>query len=149
MADTLLSTGLNLAQAEAIIDGAFAAARAAGGKPLSIGVFDAGGALIAFKRSDNSPALRLEIVTGKAVGGLLMGVNSRRLGEMAAERPHFIAAAIASSGGRVTPVAGGVLIKSSAGLVVGAVGISGDTSDRDEQFAIAGIQAAGLVAHAD
>jgi uncharacterized protein GlcG (DUF336 family) len=44
------------------------------------------------------------------------------------------------------PVPGGVLIKDAAGVVLGAVGISGDTSDKDEVCAVAGIEAAGLKA---
>jgi uncharacterized protein GlcG (DUF336 family) len=50
------------------------------------------------------------------------------------------------SDGRVVPAAGGVLIRDSGGAVLGAVGISGDVSDKDEACALAGIAAAALVA---
>ena len=40
------------------------------------------------------------------------------------------------------------MIRNSDGQIVGAVGISGDTSDRDEECAISGIEAAGLNADA-
>ena len=45
----------------------------------------------------------------------------------------------------IIPVPGGVLIKSTEGQIMGAVGVSGDTSDNDELAALAGIQAAGFV----
>jgi uncharacterized protein GlcG (DUF336 family) len=63
---------------------------------------------------------------------------------MATERPHFLAAATHAVGGSLIPVPGGVLVKDGAGAVVGAVGVSGDTSDNDEIAALAGIEAAGL-----
>ncbi|RVA67879.1 heme-binding protein, partial [Mesorhizobium sp. M7A.F.Ca.CA.001.08.1.1] len=62
------------------------------------------------------------------------------------ERPHLVAGISDVSGGRVLPVVGGVLIRDKAGAVIGAVGISGDTSDNDEAAAIAGIEAAGFTA---
>jgi uncharacterized protein GlcG (DUF336 family) len=46
----------------------------------------------------------------------------------------------------MVPNPGGVLIKDAADNVIGAVGISGDTSDKDEACALAGIEAAGLKA---
>jgi uncharacterized protein GlcG (DUF336 family) len=64
---------------------------------------------------------------------------------MAVERPHFVAGATAAIGGALVPVAGGVLVVED-GRVIGAVGVSGDTSDNDEAAAIAGVQAAGLTA---
>jgi uncharacterized protein GlcG (DUF336 family) len=74
-----------------------------------------------------------------------MGLGSRTIAKMAAERPFFIAAVTHAVGGSMIPVPGGVLIKDPAGALVGAVGISGDTSDNDEEAALAGIVAAGLV----
>jgi uncharacterized protein GlcG (DUF336 family) len=62
----------------------------------------------------------------------------------AEQQPFFIAAATAATGGSLVPVPGGVLIKDGAALV-GAIGISGDTSDNDEAAALAGIAAAGLI----
>ena len=62
------------------------------------------------------------------------------------KQPMFITALTAASAGRLIPVPGGVLIKDAAGETVGAVGVSGDTSDRDELCGVAGIAAAGLTA---
>ena len=41
---------------------------------------------------------------------------------------------------------GGVLVRNADGEILGAVGVSGDTSDHDETCAVAGIEAAGLTA---
>ena len=137
-------TSVTLAQASEIVDSALAHSRDCGFRPLTVAVLDSGGHLVAFKREDESSILRFEIATGKAWGALGMGVASRKLGDVAAERPVFMNAIIAASGGRLVPVPGGVLIRDEDSQIVGAVGISGDTSDRDEECAIAGIEAAGL-----
>ena len=137
---------LTLDHANTIIAAAYAKGREQGMKPLTVGVLDAGGHLVAFQRSDGSPNLRLQIVLGKAGGALGLGVSSRRLGEMAAERPHFIASLGAIAPHGVVPVAGGVIIIDASGRPIGAVGVSGDTSDNDELCALAGIAAAGLKA---
>ncbi len=137
----------SLKQASTIIEASFAKGLELNAKPLTVAILDQGGQLKAFKRQDGSSLLRPEIAMGKAWGALGMGQNSRQLGEVAAERPSFIAAAVAASGGRLVPVPGGVLIREVAeGEICGAVGISGDTSDLDEECAIAGIEAEGLIA---
>ena len=82
---------------------------------------------------------------GKAYGALAMGVGSRALHKMATDRPYFVAAATHAVGGQLVPVPGGVLIKDAQGGILGAVGVSGDTSDNDEIAAAGGIEAAGLV----
>ena len=112
-------------------------------KPLTVAVLDARGCLVAFAMEDGG-LLRESIAKGKAWGALGMGRSSRALEQFAKDRPHFIAAAIEASGGRLVPVPGGVLVKNKAGAIVGAVGVSGDTSDNDESCALAGIAAAGL-----
>ena len=114
--------------------------------PLTVAVLDAGGHLVAFKREDKSGILRHDIAHGKAWGALGMGFGSRTLSERAANTPQFFSALYAASGGRMVPAPGGVLIRDAGGDVIGAVGISGDVSDKDEACAIAGIEAAGLVA---
>lgn len=137
---------INLQQANAIIEGAFEKGRADGFKPLSVAVVDAGGHLIAFQRGDGASFARAQIATGKAAGALALGVSSRKVGEMAEERPWFIGAFAASAPHAVIPAAGGVLIVDAAGELIGAVGVTGDTSDNDEIAALAGIQAARLTA---
>ena len=139
-------TNISLAQASEIIDHALAHGRKNGYKPLTVAILDSGGHLVAFKREDDSSLLRYEIATGKAWGALGMGISSRGIAGVANERPAFINAIIAASGGRLVPVPGGVLIRDSMGQLLGAIGISGDTSDHDEASAIAGIDATSLVA---
>jgi uncharacterized protein GlcG (DUF336 family) len=137
---------VSLEKANTIIAAAFAKGREMGFKPLSCVVTDAGGHVIAFQRQDGTSFLRLEIALGKAAGALALGVNSRRIGEMAAERPSFIASLGHLAANGLVPVAGGVIVKGADGFAIGAVGVTGDTSDNDEVAALAGIAAAGLSA---
>ena len=139
-------THITLDQANRIASAAFAKGSELGLKPLSIAVTDAGGHLIAFQRQDGASNLRPQIATAKAAGALALGVSSRKIGEMAAERPSFVAALgpLASQG--ILPAAGGVIVVDDEGRAIGAVGITGDTSDNDEACALAGIAAAGLTA---
>ena len=138
-------TALTLDIAQTILAAALRAARDKGMKPLSVVVYDARGALRAAASEDGTSLKRSEIAMGKAQGALAMGVGSRAIHKMALDRPYFVAAATHAVGGHLIPVPGGVLIKDGQGQVLGAVGVSGDTSDNDEIAAAAGIQAAGLV----
>jgi len=137
---------LTLAQASTIVDIALKKGRDTNCAPLSVVVLDAGGHLVAFKREDRSGILRFDIAFGKAWGALGMGFGSRTLAERAAATPQFFTMLAAASGGRMVTNPGGVLIKDGGGDIIGAVGISGDTADKDEACAIAGIAAAGLKA---
>jgi uncharacterized protein GlcG (DUF336 family) len=138
--------GITLAQASTIVDVALKKGRDTNCAPLSVVVLDAGGHLVAFKREDRSGILRFDIAFGKAWGALGMGFGSRTLAERAAATPQFFTMLAAASGGRMVTNPGGVLIKDAGGDIIGAVGISGDTADKDEACAIAGIEAAGLKA---
>jgi uncharacterized protein GlcG (DUF336 family) len=137
---------VTLAQASTIVDTALKKGRDTDCAPLTVAVLDAGGHLVAFKREDKSGILRFDIAYGKAWGALGMGFGSRELGDRAAKNPLFFGVLASVAQGRLVPVPGGVLIRDAAGTVVGAVGISGDTSDKDEVCAVAGIEAAGLKA---
>ncbi len=137
---------LTLEQASIIVDKALEKGRELGFKPLTVVVLDAGGQLKAMKREDGSSLLRPEIAGGKAWGALGMGFGGREFARRAAANPVFIQALSVASGGRVIPVPGGVLICNQAGDILGAVGISGDTSENDETCAVHGIGRAGLVA---
>lgn len=116
-----------------------------GCKPLTVVVLDAGGHILAVEREDGSSNKRFEIAYGKAHGAISMGVGSRALMERAERQPYFIAAATLAIGGALVPVPGGVLVYRD-GVLVGAAGATGDTSDNDEAAIVAGIQAAGLSA---
>jgi uncharacterized protein GlcG (DUF336 family) len=137
---------VTLAQAATIVDVALKKGRDSNLAPLTVAVLDAGGHLVAFKREDKSGILRFDIAYGKAWGALGMGFGSRTLAGRAAKTPQFFTMLAAASHGRMVTNPGGVLIRDSSGTVVGACGISGDTSDKDEMCALAGIEAAGLKA---
>ncbi len=139
-----LVTALPLEKASTIVDSALRLGRENELLPLTIAVLDAGGSLLAFKREDGSGIMRGDIATGKAWGALGMGLSSRTIRNRLADRPSFQAALGAASQGRFVPVPGGVLILNNEEEVIGAVGISGDASDKDEFAAIEAIKEAGL-----
>lgn len=139
-------TDLTLAKSLKIITAALARAKELELKPLSVVVLDAGGHPKASQRQDGASMLRHEIASGKAYGALAVGAGSRWLNAQAETRPHFLEGLSAVSGGKIVAVPGGVLIRDRKGVIIGAVGITGDSSDNDEICAIAGVQAAGFTA---
>jgi uncharacterized protein GlcG (DUF336 family) len=138
---------LTLDVARKILDAALAKAVEKKLKPLVITVLDARGCIKASAAQDGTSPMRGEIAHGKAYGALAMGMGSRALFQRAQEQAYFISAANTLAQGRLVPVPGGVLIQKD-GVLLGAVGVSGDTSDNDEICAIAGIEAAALKANA-
>jgi len=137
-------TSITLDQAATIVDAALAAGRKEKLMPLTVVVLDAGGHMVALKREDKSGILRVEVATGKAYGALGMGASGRLMRDRFAQRGNFVSGLAAASNGRFVPVPGGVLIRDGAGDIIGAVGISGDASDKDEYAAIEGVKAAKL-----
>lgn len=138
-----LQTSLPLQTANAIITEAMALGRKASLLPLTVVVLDAGGKLIAMQSEDGSGLTRFDIAFGKAYGALGIGISSRLIRDRLSERPAFQNAIAAASDGQFIPVPGGVLVETAEGITLGAVGISGDTSDKDEYCAITAITAAG------
>lgn len=138
-------TTLTLDTARTIIAAALAKGAELKLKPLTVAVLDAGGALVALERQDGASRMRPDIAIGKANGAVQMGMGSRALWKRAEEQPYFIQSMNALAGGSLVPVPGGVLIRQD-GAILGAVGITGDTSDNDETAAVTGIEAAGLTA---
>ncbi len=136
-----------LAIAEKIVTAAFRAGRKARLLPLTVAVLDAGGTLVVLKRQDGSGILRGDVAVGKAWGALGMGISSRTIRDRLKDRPAFQSALAAAAQGRFIPVPGGVLVRNKKGDVIGAIGISGDASDKDEYAAIMGVQGAGLTPH--
>jgi len=136
---------LDLPAAQKIVEAALDYAVAHGFKPMAVGVIDARGALKAFAAQDGASLKRGEIALGKANGAVALGMGSRALMKRAETQAYFIDAATSAIGGSLVPVPGGVLIK-QGGVLLGAVGISGDTSDNDEAAALAGVKAAGFEA---
>ena len=143
-----MTLGITLDQARAVIAGIRAAGRERGFNPLTVVVLDAGGHVVAVEKEDGSSTKRFEVAHGKAHGAVAMGWGSRRNMGRAEEFAPFVAA-VTHAVGALVPVPGGVLIRSADGDLLGAVGVSGDNSDNDEAAALAGIEAAGLVAQPD
>jgi uncharacterized protein GlcG (DUF336 family) len=136
---------LTLDMARTIADAALAKAKELGLKPLAISVFDERGCLRSFCAQDGTSLLRGEVAQAKAQGALALGMGSRAIFKRAQEQPFFVDAVNTLAQGKIIPVPGGVLMRDAHGVLVGAIGISGDTSDNDEACALAGIAAAGLV----
>ncbi|WP_264213042.1 GlcG/HbpS family heme-binding protein [Leisingera thetidis] len=136
--------GISLDQARTIIRAALESGRALKLKPLSVVVLDAGGHVQAFEREDGAAPGRFAIAHGKAYGAVMLGMAGTAQMARAEAQAYFMAAVNGVYGGQVVPVPGGVLVRGADGAVIGAVGVTGDTSDNDAIAATAGIEAAGL-----
>ena len=138
---------ITLEQAQTMIAVARDKGREMGLKPLSVAVLDAGGHLLAFAREDGASPGRFEIARGKAYGAVMLGMPGSAIFARAEQQPYFVAALNGAYDGKFIPVPGGVLVM-QGDAVVGAVGVTGDTSDNDAAVAVAGIEAAGFTAKA-
>jgi uncharacterized protein GlcG (DUF336 family) len=134
---------VTLDQARAVITGTLAKGREMGLKPLSVVVLDAGGHVIAFEREDGASPGRFAIAQGKAYGAVMLGMPGSAQMARAEQQAYFMGAVNGVFGGQVVPVPGGILLK-DGDAVIGAVGITGDTSDNDADAGMAGISAAGM-----
>ncbi|WP_270729136.1 GlcG/HbpS family heme-binding protein [Shimia sp. Alg240-R146] len=114
-------------------------------KPLSVVVLDAGGHVQAFEREDGAAPGRFAIAQGKAYGSVMLGMAGTAQMARAEAQAYFMTAVNGAYGGQVIPVPGGVLLRDKKGVVIGAVGVTGDTSENDATAAMAGIEAAGLI----
>lgn len=137
---------LTIKKARIIIKSALAKGREAGMKPLSVLVLDTGGHTIAFEREDGASPGRYAIAHGKANGCIMLGLPGSAIQARADSQAYFVQAMNGLYGGDFVPVKGGVLVRDAKGNIVGAVGVTGDSSDNDALAACAGIEAAGLVA---
>ena len=133
-----------LDQTRTILDATLAKGREMGLKPLSVVVLDAGGHPLGFLREDGASPGRFEIARGKAYGTVMLGMAGTAQMARAEAQAYFIAAANGAFDGRLIPVPGGILIRDGEGRVIGAVGVTGDTSENDAEAGLAGIAAAGL-----
>lgn len=139
---------ITLRRAKAIIKATVDKGAEAGMKPLSVVVLDAGGHPIAFERADGASPGRFDIARGKAHGCIMLGLGGSAIQARAESQAFFVQAMNGAYGGKFVPVKGGVLVRDKRGTVLGAVGVTGDTSDNDAIAAVAGIEAAGFVAEA-
>ncbi|GHF60203.1 GlcG/HbpS family heme-binding protein [Seohaeicola zhoushanensis] len=139
---------ISLKKARIIIRKALEAGAAAEMKPLSVVVVDAGGHVIAFERSDGASPGRFDVALGKAYGCVMLGMTGSAQRDRAEAQAYFVGAMNGLFGGRFVPVPGGVLVRGKDGAVIGAVGVTGDSSENDAVAALAGIDAAGFVGEA-
>lgn len=139
-------SAITLAQADQIANDTLRAARGLKLAPMTVAILDAGGHAVVVKREDGAGIMRVELATAKAWGALGMGFGGRELARRAQKMPGFFASLNAVSDGRMAPVAGSALLRDAGGAVVGAIGVSGDTSDNDELALLPAVEAAGLVA---
>jgi uncharacterized protein GlcG (DUF336 family) len=135
---------VRLEQANRVIEAVLARGRELKCRPLSVVVVEPGASVKAFQKEDDSSMLRFEMAYGKAYAALALGRSSSLVRVRAEERPMFMEYVIRASGDRIFPEGGGMLIRNNDGDVIGAVGVTGDTQERDEELAAHGIRAAGL-----
>jgi uncharacterized protein GlcG (DUF336 family) len=135
---------LGLDAARAVIEGTRAKGREMGLKPLSVVVLDAGGHVLAFEREDGSSPGRFAIAQGKAFGAVMLGMPGSAQMARAEAQAYFMQSVNGAFGEQVVPVPGGILIEDDAGAIIGAVGVTGDTSDNDAEAGMAGIAHAEL-----
>lgn len=139
-------SAITLAQADQIATDTLKAGRGLKLAPLTVVVLDAGGHAVVVKREDGAGIMRVELATAKAWGALGMGFGGRELARRAQKMPGLFASLNAVSDGRMAPVAGSALLRDATGVVIGAIGVSGDTSDNDELALLPAVEASGLVA---
>ena len=137
---------ISLEQAQTVVAAALAHGTEQGFNPLTVAVLDPGGALVALGRQDGSGNMRPDIAVAKANGVLALGMTNRAIAARAEESPSFFVSVATLAGGKIFPVPGGVFVRDADGALLGAVGVTGDASLHDEAAAVAGIEAAGLVA---
>lgn len=135
---------ITLEQAENIINAIFKQGRELGLRPLSVSVVEPGAKVKLFKKEDGSSELRFEMAMGKAYASLAMGRSSSLVRVRAEQRPMFMDFLMRASEGQIFPEGGGMLIRGVDGALLGAVGVTGDTQEMDEELAAFGIRAAGL-----
>ena len=139
-------TTIQIETARMIIRETLAKGREMGLKPLSVVVLDAGGHVVAFEREDGASPGRFAIAHGKAHGAVMLGMPGSAQMARAEAQAYFMQAVNGLFGGQVVPVPGGILIRGEDGAVLGAAGVTGDTSENDAEAGRAGIEAAGLAA---
>ena len=137
---------ISLDQAKVVVESTIAEARKLDLKPVSVIVLDPRGSIVSAGSEDGVSAMRAQIAHGKANAAIQLGMGSRALMNRAEQQAYFIQAMNGLAGGDMVPVPGGLLLRDASGALLGAVGISGDTSDNDEAAALGGVAAAGLAA---
>ncbi len=142
-------TTITLSQAETMIDAVFAEARRSNNKPMAVAVTDQGGSVIAFKKEDDSSMMRFEMAHGKCYASLAMGRSSSLVRYRAKERPVFMDYLFKASDNKIFAEDGGMLVRNGEGALLGAIGVTGERPERDEELAVIGIHSANFLTDED
>lgn len=137
-------TAVTLDQANLMIDAIISRARELGSRPIAVVVTEPDARPKAFKKEDGSSMLRFEMAMGKAFAALALGRSSSLVRVRDEERPQFMKFLMTASNDQIFAEGGGMLIRDDRGEIVGAVGVTGDKENIDEELAAFGIRAAGL-----
>ncbi|MGA2995787.1 GlcG/HbpS family heme-binding protein [Bradyrhizobium sp.] len=137
-------TAITLEQANCIIEAIIKRGAEMECRPLSVVVVEPGCIVKAFQKEDGSSMVRFEMAFGKAYASLALGRSSSLVRIRNEEKPAFMSYLFRATDDKIFPEGGGMLIRASNGKVVGAVGVTGDTEEKDEELAAFGIRAAGF-----
>ena len=134
---------MTLEIAKKIADGCEAKAIAEGWRPINIAIFDAGANLKLFRRQENAFFGSIQVSQLKGHSSAMFPFSTRLFAELAHGKDGNPAPlpGIANIPGIAT-FAGGLPIMTAGGDQIGGIGVSGASSDEDEQCAQAGIDAA-------
>lgn len=134
------ASGMTLAAARRVIDSVEAAAREMR-VALSVAVVDGGDQLVAFARMDGADLVSIDLARNKAFSALVNRMPTRDLAPVAQPGAEFYGYD-SLAGGRMVVFAGGMPLE-RVGVLVGAIGVSGGTSEQDQRAADAGVRAFG------
>ena len=137
-------SAISLDLANRIIEAVLRRAAEINCRPISVIVVEPGCKVKAFQKEDGSSMVRFEMAFGKAYAALALGRSSKLVRIRAEERPIFMRYLMSATDEQIFAEGGGLQIRSPDGEVIGAVGVTGDTEDRDEELAAHGIRAIGL-----
>lgn len=109
------------------------------GTLMNIAVVDAGGNLIAFAHMDNAWLGSIDIAQKKARTARFFNMPTGEIGKLS--QPGGALYNIEHSNGGLITFPGGIPIKNAQGVVIGAIGVSGDSVQNDHLVAQAGVDA--------
>ena len=139
-------SSISLHRAKRIINQVFEYGKQQQLRPLAVAVVDQGGHVIAFERQDGAPPGRFNLSYGKARAAILMGLGGTSLQNLSEQRSDFALAANGAYNGDFVPIMGAVLVQDKHGKTIGAIGVSGATSEEDKEAGCHAIAAVNLVA---
>lgn len=135
---------LTLEQGRSLIDGALAYAEREGLAPMTAVVLGIDGTIRnVAAQTEACPAL-FAFARAKAAGALAFRMPSGEIEEVLGDRAMMCALVPGVAEGGMMPAGGAVLFGTADGVLLGAIGLSGDSSDKDEAAARAGVSAAQL-----